>query len=537
MSRSTRRRDGPSPGAPADGAEHRQAGGLLEVAEGLEAAGERVEGEDGGGEAGEAEDAGEPGEEAAARAGGRLRRDGGVEDAGVGRDRLLLRGDLVQPGEQDDVELLARRRLALDVGDGDLGLLELERVLLERARLALERLDPLGLDAEVEVEPLGLLLDEARGEARGARWPAPRARRRSGGSPREARSAASRCSTSASWRRAPTISGVSTSCPAAFAPSRSPAARSSTEARLGVGALGAGDGEGAADGAELVLGGRRVGGLGAEQRAALGLGPAVELADAAAEVADLAVHPGERLVGDLALPAALAGEVLVDDGIGDRRGGDRVGGGGHDLDDEGVEVAADRERGAQHVGDPRRALLAARPRRRAAAGARGRGEADGRERDAEARQARTGGAEGGGGPDRRALGVEHPEAPGGALEDGVESRMAISFETVAESGRTGAFITSAILPSWTSSCSSRICGARPVARRQPAAADPDQRPTGRSVAASERPPAPEEGLDEAAQADRPEVAPPVEADLAPRLLAGVDHAAPRRPAHSARASA
>ena len=353
--------------------------------------------------------------------------------------------------------------------------------------------------------------------------------------PREARSAASRCSTSASCAAGADDLGRVDELPRRLRSEPLAGGAELDQARFGVGALRAGDGEGAADGAKLVLGGRRVGGVGVEQGAALGLGTAVELADAAAEAADLALHPREGLVGDLALPPALPGEVLVDDGIGDRPGGDRVGGGGHDLDDEGVGAAADRERGPQHVGHPRRALLAlglgAEQPRRAR-----RGEADGTERDAEARQVRTGGAEGGGGPDRRPVGVEHPEAPGGALEDRGREQDGDLVRDRRRVGQDRRLHHVGDLAELDLVLLEQDLGAGPVARRQPAAADPDQdrRQEGRG---EERPPAPEEGLDEAAQADRPEVAPPVEADLAPRLLAGVDHAAPRRPAHSARASA
>ncbi len=277
-------------GAAVDRAEDGQAGRLLERAEGLEASGERVAGEDRGGEAGEAEDAGQSGEKPPARAGGDLGRDGGVEDAGAGLHRLLLGGDLVEAGEQDDVELLARRRLALDVGDGDLCLLERERVGLEGARLALERLDPLGLEAAVEVEAVGLLGDEADGEGAERRGlclelgddRAVAARGAGGGKTllhlgklATGGDDLGRVDELARGLRPKSLGGG-----VEFA-----------EAGLGVGALGAGEGEGAADGAELVLGGRRVRRAGAEEGAALGLGPAVERGDPAAEVADLAVHP------------------------------------------------------------------------------------------------------------------------------------------------------------------------------------------------------------------------------------------------------
>ena len=80
-----------------DGAEHGQAGSLLEIAEALEAARERVDRQDGRGEADEANDARERGEQTtpwSRRLIGRNRR---VQHPGIGRDQLLLRGDLVQP--------------------------------------------------------------------------------------------------------------------------------------------------------------------------------------------------------------------------------------------------------------------------------------------------------------------------------------------------------------------------------------------------------------------------------------------------------
>ena len=162
-------------------------GRLLERPEALEAPGQRVGGEHGPGEADEAGEPGKRGVEPAARPGRRLRRHRGVQHPRVRRDRLLLGGDLVQPGEQHDVELLAGRGLALEVGDRHLRRLEGERHLLQAGRLALQRLDALGADAAVEVEPVERLGDEARGRPRSATRSAPAARPPPAGSRRARR--------------------------------------------------------------------------------------------------------------------------------------------------------------------------------------------------------------------------------------------------------------------------------------------------------------------------------------------------------------
>ncbi len=530
----------PGAGTAADGAEDGEPRRRLELAERLEAARERVGGEDRGGEAGQAEDAGEPGEEPAPRPGRGLGRDGGVEDAGVGADRLLLRGDLVQAGEQDDVELAVRRRLALDVGDGGVGGGEPEGVALELARFAAERRDAPGLDAEVEVEPLGLPGDEAGGA--GAE------RRRLGlelGDERAAAAAGGALGGEAlldvgeGAARGGDLGGVDEGAGGVRAEAVGGGAELD-RARLGIGALGARRGEGGGDGAELALGRRRVGGVAAEERAALVLGAAVQGVDAAAEVADLAVHPRQRLVGGGALPAALAGQVLVGDGVGERRGGDRVAGARRHVDDEGVEAAADGERAAEVVGHPRRPLparrLLAEGRRRPA-----RREADGFERAAHEAGARGGGGGGCG----AALGIEHPEAVGGAFEDRRREQDGDLVRHRRRIGQARRLEHVGDLAELDLVLLEQDLRRGAVARRQPAGAEPDDG-GGQQRRGEERPAAAEEGPDEAAEADRAEVAAEIAAEIAVRVVpgvggvavrTGVDHAAPPPSAHAARASA
>ena len=271
-------------------------------------------------------------------------------------------------------------------------------------------------------------------------------------SPREARSAASRCRRSASWRRTPASSGVSMTSPAAVTSLAASAARSwlSREPASACSVRATASALPTSRSWFAVVAGSPTAAASISRRWAwmprFCSAMRARRSPISPRIQASARSAASRLVRSCATRYSSTTALAND------RRRHRVRGGGDHVDDDGVEVAGDGEAGPQRVDDlggGRRRL--GRERRRRDAG------------EPAAEPAEGPGDGVGLGAARRPAAIARPRASispsrrAAPSSTGVESRMAISFETVAESEMTGAVSTSAISPSSTRSRSSRIC--------------------------------------------------------------------------------